>query len=111
LRCERTGDGVECMRNCSRLQTDRCDANCPRRRDHETGLPKACTAVWCDCTRYASGEARSLALSVDEVGVRAGARVESPLINARAEGIESKPPFKRPVRFQRYDSPASAFFE
>lgn len=32
-------------------------------------------------------------------------------INARAEGIERKPSFKRPLRFQRCIIPASAFFE
>src|SRR5258708_37004293 len=33
------------------------------------------------------------------------------MINARSEGIESKPSFKKPLRFQRYIIPASAFFE
>jgi putative SOS response-associated peptidase YedK len=33
------------------------------------------------------------------------------MINARAEGIESKPSFKKPLRFQRCIIPASAFFE
>src|SRR5215831_9139371 len=32
-------------------------------------------------------------------------------INARAEGIESKPSFKKPLRSQRCIIPASAFFE
>jgi len=35
----------------------------------------------------------------------------SKLINARAEGIEGKPSFKRPLRSQRCLLPASAFFE
>jgi putative SOS response-associated peptidase YedK len=38
-------------------------------------------------------------------------RVGSKMINARSEGIESKPSFKRPLRFQRCIIPASAFFE
>lgn len=38
-------------------------------------------------------------------------RIGSTMINARAEGIESKPSFKRPLRFQRCIIPASAFFE
>ncbi len=38
-------------------------------------------------------------------------RVGSKMINARAEGIESKPSFKKPLRFQRCIIPASAFFE
>ena len=33
------------------------------------------------------------------------------MINARAEGIETKPSFKRPLRTQRCLLPASAFFE
>jgi SOS response associated peptidase (SRAP) len=33
------------------------------------------------------------------------------MINARAEGIESKPSFRKPLRFQRCSIPASAFFE
>lgn len=33
------------------------------------------------------------------------------IINARAEGIEEKPSFKRPLRTQRCLLPASAFFE
>ena len=33
------------------------------------------------------------------------------MINARAEGIETKPSFKRPLRTQRCVLPASAFFE
>jgi putative SOS response-associated peptidase YedK len=33
------------------------------------------------------------------------------MINARAEGIASKPSFKKPLRFQRCIIPASAFFE
>jgi putative SOS response-associated peptidase YedK len=33
------------------------------------------------------------------------------MINARAEGIESKPSFKKPLRYQRCIIPASAFFE
>src|SRR5258705_9044185 len=37
--------------------------------------------------------------------------VGSKMINARAEGIESKPSFKKPLRFQRCIIPASAFFE
>jgi putative SOS response-associated peptidase YedK len=37
--------------------------------------------------------------------------IGSKMINARAEGIESKPSFKRPLRFQRCIIPASAFFE
>jgi putative SOS response-associated peptidase YedK len=38
-------------------------------------------------------------------------RVGSKMINARSEGIASKPSFKRPLRFQRCIIPASAFFE
>ena len=38
-------------------------------------------------------------------------RVGSHMINARAEGIESKPSFRRPLRSQRCIIPASAFFE
>lgn len=38
-------------------------------------------------------------------------RIGSKLINARAEGIEHKPSFKKPLRFQRCIIPASAFFE
>ena len=38
-------------------------------------------------------------------------RVGSHMINARAEGIERKPSFRRPVRSQRCIIPASAFFE
>lgn len=38
-------------------------------------------------------------------------RMASHLINARAEGIESKPSFRRPLRSQRCIIPASAFFE
>ena len=37
--------------------------------------------------------------------------IGSKMINARSEGIESKPSFKKPLRFQRYIIPASAFFE
>jgi putative SOS response-associated peptidase YedK len=37
--------------------------------------------------------------------------VGSKMINARAEGIESKPSFKKPLRSQRCIVPASAFFE
>jgi putative SOS response-associated peptidase YedK len=37
--------------------------------------------------------------------------IGSKMINARAEGIESKPSFKKPLRFQRCIIPASAFFE
>lgn len=33
------------------------------------------------------------------------------MINARSEGIETKPSFKRPLRTQRCLLPASAFFE
>jgi putative SOS response-associated peptidase YedK len=33
------------------------------------------------------------------------------MINARAEGIEDKPPFKRPLCTRRFLLPASAFFE
>ena len=40
-----------------------------------------------------------------------GPRIGSNMINARSEGIESKPSFKRPLRFQRCIIPASAFFE
>jgi putative SOS response-associated peptidase YedK len=38
-------------------------------------------------------------------------RIGSKMINARAEGIASKPSFKKPLRFQRCIIPASAFFE
>ena len=38
-------------------------------------------------------------------------RIGSKMINARAEGIETKPSFKKPLRFQRCIIPASAFFE
>jgi putative SOS response-associated peptidase YedK len=38
-------------------------------------------------------------------------RIGSKMINARAEGIESKPSFKKPLRSQRCIIPASAFFE
>ena len=38
-------------------------------------------------------------------------RIGSKMINARSEGIASKPSFKRPLRFQRCIIPASAFFE
>jgi putative SOS response-associated peptidase YedK len=38
-------------------------------------------------------------------------RIGSRMINARSEGIASKPSFKRPLRFQRCIIPASAFFE
>jgi putative SOS response-associated peptidase YedK len=37
--------------------------------------------------------------------------IGSRIINARAEGIESKPSFKKPLRYQRCILPASAFFE
>jgi putative SOS response-associated peptidase YedK len=37
--------------------------------------------------------------------------VGTKMINARAEGIEQKPSFKRPLRSQRCLLPASAFFE
>jgi putative SOS response-associated peptidase YedK len=37
--------------------------------------------------------------------------IGSKMINARAEGIASKPSFKKPLRFQRCLIPASAFFE
>jgi putative SOS response-associated peptidase YedK len=37
--------------------------------------------------------------------------IGSKMINARAEGIESKPSFKKPLRYQRCIIPASAFFE
>jgi putative SOS response-associated peptidase YedK len=37
--------------------------------------------------------------------------IGSKMINARSEGIESKPSFKKPLRFQRCIIPASAFFE
>ena len=37
--------------------------------------------------------------------------IGSKMINARAEGIENKPSFKKPLRFQRCIIPASAFFE
>jgi putative SOS response-associated peptidase YedK len=35
----------------------------------------------------------------------------SPLINARAEGIEQKPTFRKPLRYQRCIIPASGFYE
>jgi putative SOS response-associated peptidase YedK len=35
----------------------------------------------------------------------------APLINARAEGIESKPTFRKPLRFQRCIIPATGFYE
>src|SRR5437660_11989990 len=35
----------------------------------------------------------------------------SPLINARAEGIETKPTFRKPLRFQRLIIPATGFYE
>jgi putative SOS response-associated peptidase YedK len=35
----------------------------------------------------------------------------APLINARAEGIESKPTFRKPLRSQRIVIPSSGFFE
>jgi putative SOS response-associated peptidase YedK len=35
----------------------------------------------------------------------------APLINARAEGIESKPTFRKPLRFQRCIFPATGFYE
>src|SRR5215469_706077 len=38
-------------------------------------------------------------------------RIGSKIINARAESIDSKPSFKRPLRSQRCIIPASAFFE
>jgi putative SOS response-associated peptidase YedK len=38
-------------------------------------------------------------------------RIGSKMINARAEGIESKPSFKKPLRSQRCIIPASGFFE
>ncbi len=38
-------------------------------------------------------------------------RIGSKMINARAEGIETKPSFRKPLRFQRCIIPASAFFE
>jgi len=38
-------------------------------------------------------------------------RIGAKMINARAEGIASKPSFKRPLRSQRCIIPASAFFE
>ncbi len=38
-------------------------------------------------------------------------RIGSKMINARVEGIETKPSFRRPLRFQRCIIPASAFFE
>jgi putative SOS response-associated peptidase YedK len=38
-------------------------------------------------------------------------RIGSKMINARAEGIESKPSFKRPLRSRRCIIPASAFYE
>jgi putative SOS response-associated peptidase YedK len=39
------------------------------------------------------------------------ASIGNKIINARAEGIETKPSFKRPLRTQRCLLPASAFFE
>lgn len=38
-------------------------------------------------------------------------RIGSKMINARAEGIQTKPSFKKPLRLQRCIIPASAFFE
>jgi putative SOS response-associated peptidase YedK len=38
-------------------------------------------------------------------------QIGSKMINARAEGIQSKPTFKRPLRLQRCIIPANAFFE
>lgn len=35
----------------------------------------------------------------------------APLINARAEGIERKPTFRKPLRFQRLIIPATGFYE
>jgi putative SOS response-associated peptidase YedK len=35
----------------------------------------------------------------------------APLINARAEGIEQKPTFRKPLRFQRCIIPATGFYE
>src|SRR5215831_17493247 len=35
----------------------------------------------------------------------------APLINARAEGIETKPTFRKPLRFQRCLIPCSGFYE
>jgi putative SOS response-associated peptidase YedK len=35
----------------------------------------------------------------------------APLINARAEGIETKPTFRKPLRFQRCIIPATGFYE
>jgi putative SOS response-associated peptidase YedK len=35
----------------------------------------------------------------------------APLINARAEGIETKPTFRKPLRFQRCVIPATGFYE
>jgi putative SOS response-associated peptidase YedK len=35
----------------------------------------------------------------------------APLINARAEGIETKPTFRKPLRFQRCLIPCSRFYE
>jgi putative SOS response-associated peptidase YedK len=35
----------------------------------------------------------------------------TPLINARAEGIETKPMFRKPLRFQRCVIPATGFYE
>jgi len=35
----------------------------------------------------------------------------APLINARAEGIESKPTFRKPLRYQRCIIPATGFYE
>jgi putative SOS response-associated peptidase YedK len=46
-----------------------------------------------------------------KAGAPAPKKGRSKLINARAVGIESKPSFKRPLRFQRCIIPASAFFE
>ncbi len=39
------------------------------------------------------------------------AKTKSPLINARAEGIEQKPSFRGPVKYRRCIVPASGFFE
>lgn len=38
-------------------------------------------------------------------------RIGNKMINARAEGIEDKPSFRKPIRFQRCIVPASYFFE
>jgi len=35
----------------------------------------------------------------------------APLINARAEGIEAKPTFRKPLRYQRCIIPATGFYE